>query len=82
MQRTGIPDRVPFEISWGAFTPGLMEVYRKNTGSLLDPSEYFDFDTRSVSILPTQKKADFAQWYHEPLPSAVIWDEWGFGMLP
>ena len=29
MRRHGRPDRPPFEISWGAFTPSLMEVYRR-----------------------------------------------------
>ena len=81
MRRTGTPDRVPFEISWGAFTPGLMDVYRQRTGSTLDPAEYFDFDTRLVNLDPTRKKTDFAPWFSEPpLPDAV-WDEWGYGAL-
>ena len=53
MRRVGKPDRVPFEISWGAFTPGLMEVYKQRTGSTLDPAEYFDFDVRLVNLDPT-----------------------------
>ena len=81
MRRLGTPDRVPFEISWGAFTPSLMEVYRQKTGSALDPAEYFGFDTRSVSIGPTRKKLDFRKWYSAPLPKDVIWDEWGYGMI-
>ena len=81
MRRTGVPDRVPFEISWGAFTPGLMEVYRQRTGSTLDPADFFDFDTRFVTIGPTRKKLDFASWYSSPLPPDVIWDEWGYGMM-
>ncbi len=81
MRRTGPPDRVPFEISWGAFTPGLMDAYRQKTGSTLDPAEYFDFDTRFVTIGPTSKKSDFVKWYSVPLPSDVLWDEWGYGMI-
>jgi uroporphyrinogen decarboxylase len=81
MRRTGKPDRVPFEISWGAFTPGLMEVYRSCTGSTLDPAEYFDFDTRSVTINPTKKKREFSKWFAVPPPPDVIWDEWGYGMV-
>ena len=81
MRRTGKPDRVPFEISWGAFTPGLMEVYRSRTGSTLDPAEYFDFDTRSVTINPTKRKRDFSKWFTVPPPPDVIWDEWGYGMV-
>lgn len=48
LKRNGTPDRTPFEISWGAFTPLLMKTYREKTGSELPPEEYFDFDTRSV----------------------------------
>lgn len=81
LRRSGVPDRVPFEISWGAFTPGLMEVYRERTGSTLDPAEYFDFDTRFVTVGPTRKKSDFAKWYSVALPSNVLWDEWGYGMV-
>ena len=81
MRRTGIPDRTPFEISWGAFTPGLMKVFRERTGSELDPAEYFDFDTRSVNINPTQKLTDFRRWFDTELPAKVIWDEWGYGSL-
>lgn len=81
MRRTGFPDRVPFEISWGAFTPGLMEVYQSRTGSRLDPADYFDFDIRFVTINPTRKKTDFLKWYSAPIPSNVQWDEWGYGMM-
>jgi uroporphyrinogen decarboxylase len=81
MRRTGKPDRVPFEISWGAFTPGLMGVYKQRTGSTLDPAEYFDFDTRLVNLDPTRTNTDFTRWFSEPpLPNA-IWDEWGYGAL-
>ncbi|MBF8297203.1 MAG: Uroporphyrinogen deCOase protein [Bacteroidetes bacterium] len=81
MRRTGKPDRVPFEISWGAFTPSLMEVYKQRTGSTLDPAEYFDFDTRLVNLDATRTKTDFTRWFSEPpLPNAV-WDEWGYGAL-
>ena len=81
MRRAGLPDRVPFEISWGAFTPGLMEVYRRRTGSELDPAEYFDFDTRLVNLGPTSKKTDFSTWFRQTPPPATVWDEWGYGAL-
>jgi uroporphyrinogen decarboxylase len=81
MQRTGIPDRVPFEISWGAFTPGLMKIYRERTGSTLDPAEYFDFDVRLVNLDPTRKKTDFSAWFKEAPPPNTVWDEWGYGAL-
>lgn len=37
LKRNGTPDRTPFEISWGAFTPLLMKTYREKTGSELPP---------------------------------------------
>lgn len=79
MRRTDKPDRVPFEISWGAFTPGLMEIYRQRTGSTLDPAEYFDFDTRLVNLDPTRTKVDFAARFEEAPSPDTVWDEWGYG---
>jgi uroporphyrinogen decarboxylase len=81
MRRTGTPDRVPFEISWGVFTPGLMKVYRARTHSPLDPEDFFDFDTRYVTINPTRKKVDFSRWFSTVPASDVLWDEWGIGMV-
>ena len=75
-------DRFPFEISWGAFTPSLMEEYRRQTGSDLDPCEYFDFDTRSVDIGPTRKNTDFSKYYDSVLPENTILNEWGVGSIP
>ena len=82
MNRKGKPDRVPLEISWGAFTPELMEVYRRETGSALDPSEELDFDTRKVGINPTRKNTDFQKYFTEKLPDNVVMDEWGIGGVP
>lgn len=83
MRRNSVPDRVPFEISWGAFTPMLMKTYRKETGSDLDPDEYFDFDTRYVRPLPTEKKTDFSRYYSGiELEKDVVFDDWGVGIVP
>ncbi len=76
-----MPDRCPFEISWGAFTPGLMEVYREHTGSGLEPCEFFDFDTRSVNLAATRKQTDFRRFYQETIPDNVVFDEWGGGVV-
>ena len=81
MRRTALPDRCPFEISWGAFTPGLMNVYRERTGSAVDPCEHFDFDTRSVDLEPTRKQTDFRRFYPDPIQEDVVFDEWGVGMV-
>lgn len=83
MSRKGMPDRVPFEISWGAFTPRLMKTYRENTGSDLEPDEYFDFDTRYVRPLPTRKTVDHARTFPDiEAANEVSFDEWGIGMVP
>ncbi len=83
LKRTGKPDKTPFEISWGAFTPLLMKIYREKTGSDLPPEEYFNFDTRFVLPAPTKQKTDFTQYFEdEPLPKNVCFDEWGIGSVP
>ena len=83
LKRTGKPDKTPFEISWGAFTPMLMKTYREKTGSDLPPEEYFNFDTRFVSPSPTKLKTDFTKFFMgEFLPENVSFDEWGIGSLP
>jgi uroporphyrinogen decarboxylase len=83
MSRKGMPDRVPFEISWGAFTPRLMKTYTDRTSSELEPDEYFDFDTRYVRPLQTRRIADHARYFAgERLGGEVAFDEWGIGMVP
>ena len=81
LRRTGIPDRIPFEISWGAFTPLLMKTFREKTGSDLSPEEYFDFDTRFVLPGPTKLKTDFSKYFTQ-LDANVSFDEWGVGSVP
>lgn len=41
----GKPDRMPFEISWGAFTPRLMQCYHEKEKTEETPEEYFDFES-------------------------------------
>jgi uroporphyrinogen decarboxylase len=82
MRRRGPVDRCPFEISWGAFTPSLLNVYRQETGSKLEPCEFFDFDTRSVNIAPTRRRTDFRACYAGEVPDNVVFDEWGVGKVP
>jgi uroporphyrinogen decarboxylase len=83
LKRTGKPDKTPFEISWGAFTPLLMKTYREKTGSELPPEEYFDFDTRFVLPAPTRENTDFNQFFSaESLNENVHFDEWGIGSVP
>jgi uroporphyrinogen decarboxylase len=82
LRREGKPDRLPFEISWGAFTPSLMEVFRRRTGAACPPEVHFDFDTRSVDLNPTRKTADFCRFFSDSLPENVMFDEWGCGSVP
>ncbi len=83
LKRDGIPDKTPFEISWGSFTPRLMKIYREKTGSELSPEEYFDFDTRFVLPGPSKVKTDFTQFFAaEDLEHNVNFDEWGIGSVP
>jgi uroporphyrinogen decarboxylase len=81
LRRTGLPDRIPFEISFGAFTPLLMKTFREKTGSDLPPEEYFDFDTRFVLPGPTRMMTDFSTYY-PTLESGVSFSEWGVGAMP
>lgn len=81
LKRTCVPDRIPFEISWGAFTPLLMKTYRERTGSSLPPEEYFDFDTRFVVPGPTRLKTDFSVYFAD-VDRRASFDEWGVGSVP
>ena len=83
MKREGKPDRVPFEISWGAFTPRLMRIYHEKTGSPLAPDDYFDFDTRYVRPDPGNKIIARGKYFPGGIPdSDVSFDEWGIGTVP
>jgi uroporphyrinogen decarboxylase len=83
LKRQGKPDRIPFEISWGSFTPRLMRTYREKTGSELSPEEYYDFDTRFVLPGPTELKTDFRPFFPGvTFEEDVSFDEWGIGSVP
>ena len=82
LRREGRPDRLPFEISWGAFTPSLMKVYQRETGSADAPEEYFDFDTRSIDLNPPQETTDFHRYFPSALAPNTTFDEWGCGSVP
>ena len=83
LKREGIPDKTPFEISWGSFTPRLMKTYWEKTGSDLSPEEYYNFDTRFVLPGPTRLKTDFTPFFAgEELEDQVSFDEWGIGSVP
>jgi uroporphyrinogen decarboxylase len=45
------PDRVPFELSYGSFTPSLMDTYVVKTGDQ-NPEAYWNYPIRSVMFRP------------------------------
>jgi len=63
LKRKGKPDRVPFKISFGAFTPRLMKVYIEKTGSTLPPEEYYNFDTLNVFPDNSIQETDFTRFF-------------------
>ena len=74
LKREG-PDKVPRELSFGAFTPELMEVFKEKTGSD-DPAEYFNFEVRSLNFKIPPETDKFVK-YHTNLPEGARIDEWG-----
>jgi len=74
------PDRVPRELSWGGFTPALMEIFRQKTGAE-DPAEYWNFEVRPVGF----RYPDPAPRIFEllgPLPPGTTVDAWGIAHVP
>jgi len=82
LKRKEKPDRVPFEISFGAFTPRLMKVYKEKTGSASPPEEYYNFDTRNVFPDKSIQETDFAGFFEKEIKSEATFNEWGIGMMP
>jgi len=77
------PDKVPREISWGAFTPALMRVFREKTGAS-DPAEYFNFEVRPVNWAPTKFKKNLKELFKDylpDLPKEAVVDEWGIASV-
>ena len=65
-----VPDRVPFELSFGAFAPALLDTFVRKTGAL-DPAEYWNFPVRSVCFRAEPKHVlwrRYASYYPAELP--------------
>lgn len=73
------PDRVPFDFGHG-FAPAKLDELKERAGAT-DPNEYFQTDTRTVTIAPTQCPHDYSE-YHKNSPTGTRVDEWGVGHLP
>ncbi len=79
-----VPDRVPFELSYGAFTPALMDTFVRETGAL-DPAEYWSFPVRSVSFR-TEPQHElwrrYAPYYSKELPVGTTISTFGVAESP
>jgi len=73
------PDRVPFDLSFG-FAPHQLERLLRLTGAE-SPEEYFDADTRMLTIATTRIRTDFSRYLGD-LPPRTTVDEWGVGHQP
>ncbi len=71
-----IPDRVPFDFSFG-FTKPKLDEFEERTGQT-NPDEYFKTDTKMIRLSPTKVKNDFSKYLGEVPPDTEI-DEWGVG---
>lgn len=74
------PDRVPRELSFGAFTPALMQRFREITG-YEDPAEYWNFEVRAVNFRYPDPMPEHFEWLGELPPGATV-DSWGMGAVP
>ena len=71
------PDRVPRELSFGAFTPALMDIYHKKTFMDISPEEYFDFETRVVKFRSPEPGNKFDNYYKNKKVDDI--KSWGTG---
>ena len=71
------PEHVPFCFD---LCPKLAQKFRKRTGTE-SYEEYYDFDMRTFSYLPTQHKNDYSAYFGRLKPGTVI-NEWGVGHEP
>jgi uroporphyrinogen decarboxylase len=74
-----VPDRVPFELSYGSFTPSLMDTFVAQTGAE-DPAEYWDYPVRSVKHRHAQAFRlwrTYARYYPEHLTAGATISSFG-----
>jgi uroporphyrinogen decarboxylase len=74
-----VPDRVPFELSYGSFTPSLMDTFVAQTGAE-DPAEYWDYPVRSVMHRHAQAFRlwrTYARYYPEHLAAGATISSFG-----
>jgi len=75
---------VPYELSWGAFTPALMEIFREKTGAE-DPLEYFLVPVRPVAHRGRSKEElwqIYARYYPGHTLDEVEISDFGVASLP
>ena len=79
-----MPDRVPFELSFGGLTPALMDTFVAETG-FEDPAEYWDFPVRSVNHRPRSAFSVwriYAPYYADHLPPGATLTQFGVVHVP
>jgi uroporphyrinogen decarboxylase len=62
------------------FTPPALDEFRRRTGAT-NPTEYFDFEVRTVGLTPSDQEVDFSP-YLGSLPPGSWVNEWGIGHVP
>jgi uroporphyrinogen decarboxylase len=76
----GIPDRVPYDLSWG-LAPLFLEKFREKTGRT-DYEDYFRIDTRLIPLNPTRLRTDYLRYFEgRPGMEGLACGEWGIGHL-
>jgi uroporphyrinogen decarboxylase len=78
------PDRVPYKLSWGSFTPALIEVFRQKTGAE-DPLEYFFVPVRPVAHRGRSKEElwqTYSRYYPGYFMDEVEIGDFGVASLP
>ena len=79
-----VPDRVPFELSYGSFTPSLMDRFVAETGAD-DPAEYWNYPVRSVMHRPApafRLWRTYAPYYPDRLPAGATIGQFGVVYVP
>lgn len=79
-----LPDRIPFELSFGAFTPALMEVFVAETGST-NPADYWNFPIRSVGHRGEpgyELWQRYGRYFPPELPQGVTISQFGCASIP
>ena len=79
-----VPDRVPFELSFGSFTPALLDTFIAKTGAE-DPAEYWNYPVRSVAHRGRPQHElwrTYAAYYPDEMPVGTALSPFGVAAVP